>query len=94
MPAEEADAAAGGAAGEAAAAAGASLWGTPAETDAPVDRDAKGHGLWTEPALVNEPDGGREGHARSDKARPWGPVPGLRDDGGWRRGIRTAKPKR
>ncbi|MGA3029811.1 MAG: hypothetical protein ABSE58_03600 [Candidatus Limnocylindrales bacterium] len=83
-----------GVAVEPAAARGGGLWGTAPAAEAPVDRDARGHGLWTEPALVSESDDGHEQHAGTVRSRPWGPVPGLHDDAGWHRGIRTAKPKR
>lgn len=76
------------------AAGGGGLWGPADKAETQVDRDAKGHGLWTEPALVSKPDDGPERRAGSARSRPWGPVPGLHDDSGWHRGIRTGKPKR
>ncbi len=87
------DDASGGAAEPAAAAsdgaADQGLWGGTESNRAAPDRDAPGHGMWTESDSIR--DRGEPGHQHggSIRARPWGPVPGLREPTGWRRGIRT-----
>ncbi len=76
-----------------AAESGRGLWGTPAPSEDQPDRPAVGHGMWTEPDSIATPRGGRLQHGSSIRSRPWGPVPGLRDATGWRRGLRTVRHK-
>ena len=73
---------------EPAGAGGRGLWGTPIPTEAPPDRAARDHGMWTGPDSVEKTDGRRHQHGGSIRSRPWGPVPGLTEPTGWRRGLR------
>jgi hypothetical protein len=70
-----------------------SLWGAPTSADAQPDREAPGHGMWTESDSIREPHAPLHQHGGSIRSRPWGPVPGLREENGWRRGIRAVTRK-
>jgi hypothetical protein len=65
------------------------LWGVVKTGDGP-DRPAFGHGLWSEPDSVRDREPARDSHGSSIRSRPWGPVPGHKDTGTKRRGIRSA----
>jgi hypothetical protein len=69
------------------------LWGAPASTDNGPDRDAPGHGMWTESGSIREPDPHERQHVSSIRSRPWGPVPGHSEPTGWRRRIRAVTRK-
>jgi len=73
---------------ESAAADVRGLWGVPAQNEEPPDKEARARGLWTEPDSAVEPHGPSNKHGRSIRSRPWGPVPGLPEPTGWRRGVR------
>ena len=66
---------------------GSGLWGGSHTGDGP-DRPALGHGLWSEPDSVRDPEPAHNQHGGSVRSRPWGPVPGQKDGAGKRRGIR------
>ena len=94
-PAETArmDGAAPSNAAESVVGAGQGLWGSAAAAESGPDREARGHGMWTEADSIRSADDPRHQHGGSIRARPWGPVPGLREPTGWRRGVRAVTRK-
>jgi hypothetical protein len=74
----------------AAAVGGRGLWGVPARAGEPPDEPSVKHGMWTEADSIRDPERARHQYGGSIRSRPWGPVPGLRDETGWRRVIRVA----
>jgi hypothetical protein len=76
-----------------AAPAGSSLWGTSAPTEVLPDGEALIPGLWTEPDSIRSAEAPIHQHGSSIRSRPWGPVPGLHEPTGWRRGIRSVTRK-
>jgi len=71
---------------------GNSLWGTPTASEVPPDGEARLPG-WTESDSTRDPETPAHPHGSSIRSRPWGPVPGLREPTGWRRGIRSVTRK-
>ena len=76
-----------------AAAAPDGLWGDPTAVESQPDREARGHGMWTESDSIRRAGEPGRQHGGSIRPRPWGPVPGLRQPTGWRRGIRAVTRK-
>jgi len=71
---------------------GNSLWGTPTASEVPPDGESRLPG-WTESDSTRDPETPAHPHGSSIRSRPWGPVPGLREPTGWRRGIRSVTRK-
>jgi hypothetical protein len=74
-----------------AAVGGRGLWGATVPTAAPPDKPSANHAMWTEPDSIRDPEKARHQHGGSIRSQPWGPVPGLRDATGWRRGVRVLR---
>jgi hypothetical protein len=76
---------------DAGADAGSGIWGATASAEASPDQPVPGHGMWTEADLARDPEPERHQHTGSIRERPWGPVPGHRDNS---RGLRnTGRPR-
>lgn len=69
------------------------LWGTIAPTETAPEGEARVQGMWTEPDSIRDPEAPTHQHGSSIRSKPWGPVPGLREPTGWRRGIRSVTRK-
>jgi hypothetical protein len=68
---------------------GGGLWQTPVAGESPETTHVPG--MWTGPESTGGPQGARNQHGGSVRARPWGPVPGLREPAGRLRGIRASR---
>ena len=69
------------------------LWSVPAAAKAPDDTEAQVPGIWTEADSTRSAEAAAHQHGGSIRSKPWGPVPGLREPTGWRRGIRAVTRK-
>jgi len=76
-----------------AAAAARDLWGALPAAEAPPDQEDHVPGMWTEADSIRDPQTPAQQHGGSVRPKPWGPVPGLREPTGWRRGIRAVTRK-
>jgi hypothetical protein len=76
-----------------AAAGGGGLWDAIAPTETAPDSEARVQGMWTESDSIRDQEAPAHQHGSSIRSKPWGPVPGLREPTGWRRGIRSATRK-
>jgi hypothetical protein len=56
------------------------IWEEAQDDPAPAEPPALSLGMWAEPDVDREGDPDRQKHGSSIRARPWGPVPGHRDD--------------
>jgi hypothetical protein len=69
---------------------GAGLWDAIIAGENAPDRAAPSIGMWTESDSARDPEADRRQHGGSIRSQPWGPVPGHRDESGWRRGLKAA----
>ena len=76
-----------------AAADSGDLWSIPAAAKAPEDDGVRVPGIWTEADSIRSAETSAHQHGGSIRSKPWGPVPGLREPTGWRRGIRAVTRK-
>ena len=76
-----------------AAAGSGGLWGTIVPTEPAPHGETRVQGMWTESDSIRDPEAPAHQHGGSIRSKPWGPVPGLRETTGWRRGIRSATRK-
>ena len=76
-----------------AAAAGEGLWGIAPSGSAQPDEGTRAQGMWTEADSIRDQEGRPHKYGSSIRSKPWGPVPGLREPAGRRRGIGSPKRK-